>query len=131
MRIFLAWITLISFTLASIPLVELKGTELVIFILFGFFSSALTTKSFFNDLKGISLSSWKVTTNGRKWLVSIVGILCGVCNYFSLALVVKHLDHLQGFWLVIIYGLLVILPSSLCGYFFERVFIWGKYSLQK
>lgn len=131
MRIFLALITLISFSLVSIPFVELKGAELVIFILIGLFSSALTTKSFFNDLRGISLSSWKVTTNGRKWLVSIAGALCGVCNYFSLALLVKHLDHLQGFWLVLIYGLLVILPSSLCGYFFERVFIWSKYSFQK
>nr|WP_159063644.1 hypothetical protein [Thaumasiovibrio occultus] len=126
MGLFLALVTWLSFLLVAIPLNEVNNIELVILLTIGAFSSVLTKSAFFNDLRGVSLSSWQVTTQGRRGLLLFVGAACGLSNYASLLIVAKFLDELQGHWLFLGYGLLVILPSALCGYYFERVFVWGK-----
>ncbi len=119
---------MVTFSTASLGLNKFIGVEFLILAISAFFSSALTSRGFFSDLRGISLSSWDVTTTGRKWLVLFVGILCGLCNYISLIIVSRHLT---GFWLALSYGLMCIMPGSLCGYFFEKTFIKLKYSLKK
>ncbi len=95
-----------------------------------FFSSALSARAFFSDLKGISLSSWKVTTRGRRIFVAGLSAVCGALNYFFVVLLINHQTYLEGFWIVLVFGLLVIMSASIMGFFFEKVFIKLKWAFK-
>ncbi len=131
MRFLFITVAFVVFISLVFSLNQVSETYLVLgTLMVAFFSSGLSAKAFFNDLKGISLSGWQVTTSGRRIFVTILSALCGVLNYFFVVLLLDYQSYLEGFWMVLVFGLLVIMPASLMGFFFEKVFIKIKWAFK-